>query len=211
MSKLRYVLMSMGVAWGLFGGIEVQSAVLVNPDFETGDYTGWASFGQGWRIGLGADAQAGTYGAVNDVLATDGDAFRGIYQSVAVVGGKAYSGGAWIRAVSVDTSESWFELQWLDAGNGVISQLQSTHVTADQPFTFMGLTRVVAPANAVSASVRGIVQMHSAPADSDFHIFDSFDFQAEVIPEPGTFSLLGGAGVLLAWWGRRSRRRKISV
>ncbi len=87
------------------------TATLANPGFETGDFSGWSTFGQGWRIGTGADAQAGTYGAVNDMLAGDVDEFRGVFQNLAVVGGSSYSAGVWLRAVTMDTTESWLEIQ----------------------------------------------------------------------------------------------------
>ncbi len=176
-------------------------ADLINPGFETGDFTGWSTFGQGWRLGTGGDANSGTYGAVDDVLTTDVDDWRGIYQEVSVVGGDTYNVSVYIRAVNVESSESWLELQWLDASHSVISQLQTAHVTADQSFTRMALDGVIAPVNAVGASVRGIVNMTSAPTgDNDFHIFDNF----EVVPEPGSAAMLLLGGLVIA---RRALRR----
>jgi hypothetical protein len=60
----------------------------------------------------------------------------------------------------------------------------------------MGVTDVVAPVGAVSASIRGIVFMPTPPAvDTDFHIFDDFS----IVPEPATVSMmmLGAAGLML--------------
>ncbi len=192
-----------GFLWGQATG----AATLVNPGFETGDFTGWSTFGQSWRIGVGADAQAGSYGAVNDMLGGDVDQFRGVFQNIAIVGGASYSAGVWLRTVTMDTTESWLEIQWFDNVGGFISQLQSVHTTADQPFTYLSLTNMVAPINAVTVSVRGIVQMHNTSGAPDFSIFDSFDFSGgPVVPEPGTLTLLGGAGAAIAWWRRRRFR-----
>lgn len=182
-------------------------ADLINPGFETGDLTGWSTFSPGWRIGTGADAYEGTYGVVNDVLDGDVDAFRGIFQDVPVVGGESYNGGVWIRAVSINNSESWFEVQWFDSSGGFISQSQSAHVVADQSFTYTGVSGMVAPINAVTGSVRGVVQMHSTVDTPDFHIMDSFEFQ--VVPEPGVLSLLllGGLAILGPIGARLRTRR----
>ena len=174
----------------------VASADLINPGMEVGNLSAWSIFGQGWRISGGGDANSGSYGAVNDVQTTDGDNWRGLFQSVLVTAGQTYTAGVFIRAVNVENSVSWFELQWLDNDNNVISQLQSTSVTSDQPFTFMGVTDVVAPGNSVSASMRGIVFMPSPPTgDTDFHIFDDFS----IVPEPGTLVMMviGMAGIVM--------------
>jgi hypothetical protein len=111
------------------------------------------------------------------VLTTDGDAWRGIYQNVAVTEGLTYAAGTYIRAVGVETSSSWLEVQWLDSSGGVLSQHATTAITADQPFLLSSLHDIVAPAGAVTASVRGVVHMPSAPAvDADFHNFEEFYF-----------------------------------
>lgn len=186
------------VALGL-SMVGASHADLINPGFEDGDFTGWTLFGEGWRVSSGGDAYEGNWGAVNDVLPTDNDEWRGMFQNVSVTEGLTYTAGVYIRAVNLETSSSWFELQWLDASDGIIGQLQSATVSSDQDFTFMGVTDVVAPSGAVAASIRGIVQRPSAPSDGDFHIFDSFS----IIPEPGTMGLLIFSGLGLALLRRR--------
>ena len=150
--------------------------LLKNPNFETGDFTGWTTFGLGWRTGIGDDAYEGTYGIVCDVLDWQtGENWRGVYQNVPVTAGATYSAGVSIRSVNVHFSSSWLELQWLDADGGVIEQLQSPWVTADQSFTPANLEDVVAPPGAVSLSVRGIVHLPTSPGNKpEFHIFDDF-------------------------------------
>lgn len=180
--------------------------IISNPGFESGDLTDWNTFGLGWRIATGADALSGTYGLVCDILDSHvGENWRGVYQNVPITAGTTYSAGAFIRAVSVDVSSSWFELQWLDGDGGVISQLQSAAVVGDQAFTYLGVGAVVAPAGAVQASVRGIVNMTTLPTggDGDFQIFDDFNMTA--VPEPGSLALLAVGSLVL---GLRRRRRK---
>jgi len=161
----------------VFTNITPPFAPLNNPGFETGTLTNWGSFGQGWRTGGGEDAHHGSWGAVNDVLTNHVDEWRGIYQTVAVMAGLNYYTGVDIRAVNVESSESWLEIQWYNSSGGFISQLNTTHVDASQSFTLSKLDNIVAPANAVTASVRGIVHMLSAPSgDTDFHVFDDFYF-----------------------------------
>lgn len=180
----------MGLIMGVMAVTTTVSSALSNPGFETGDFTGWATFGTGWRIGAGADANSGSWGVVDDVLVTDSDIFRGVFQNMPAVAGNLYTGGAWIRAVSVGTSESYFEMEFHDTNGTILAQHQSTHVTADQAFTFMDVSYVAAPIGTVTVSVRGIVFMPGAPTDSDFHIFDDFEL-TEVVPPP---PLLSNAG-----------------
>lgn len=168
-------ILTMMIAGAVMTLATTASAEMANSGFETSDFSGWLTFGQGWRTAVGGDAYAGVYGAVNDVQTSDVDSFRGVFQNVPVTTGSNYHAGVYIRTVNIESSESWFELQWLDVNGGVIDQLQSAHVTGDQPFTLMKIADAVAPAGAVTASVRGIVFMPTVPTDNtDFHIFDQF-------------------------------------
>ncbi|MBW7907404.1 MAG: substrate-binding domain-containing protein [Kiritimatiellae bacterium] len=148
---------------------------LVNSGFED-NLNNWNTFGQGWRTGGGGAARSGSLGAVNQVKTSNADTYRGLFQNVPVISNNLYKGGAYIRAVNVDNSASWFELQFLDSRGSVIVQYQSTHVATAQGFTFMGIGPVLAPAGAVTASVRAIVYMPSAVGGTDYHIFDDVEF-----------------------------------
>ncbi len=193
------VVVTMAVA-----GPWVSATTLTNPGFETGDFTGWSTFGTGWRTSTGADAHTGIYGVVDDVNTNDTDVYRGVFQNVSITPGAHYSGSVWIRAVNVETSRSYFELQFLDITNAVVTTYQSSLVTSDQPFTLTSIANIVAPANAVALSVRGIVWMPSAPTiNTDFHIFDDFQV-TELVPEPSVAGLLVFGGLLAA----ARRRRK---
>ena len=173
------------VAFIMVGFAASVGAAMTNPGFETGDLSGWTTFGSGWRTGGGGDANSGAYGAVNDVLPTDGDTYRGLFQSVSVTAGHYYTGGVHIRGISINTSESWFELQFLNGANAVIEQHSSAHTTSDQGYLFAGIGLVTAPVGAVSASIRAITYMPSAPGDADFHTFDDFSFDEVVPPDSG--------------------------
>ncbi len=154
-----------------------RAELLTNRGFESGDVSDWTPFGPDWRIGIGDDAHAGTYGAVNDVQPwhDPGLNWRGLHQEVPVTAGETYLASVFIRAVNVESSSSWLELQWLDDLGGVIRQDATAPVDADQPFQFETLPWLAAPAGAVIASVRGVVHMPAPPAvDADFHSFDDF-------------------------------------
>jgi hypothetical protein len=160
-----------------FANVTPAHAVLQNWGFEEGGFAGWTTFGQGWRIGTGGDAYAYDRGAVNDILTTDVDEWRGAFQNLPVTAGLTYSAGVYIKAVAVESSRSWLELQWLNSSGGVISQLNTDPVTADQGFQLASLHGITAPAGAVTASVRAIVHMLSTPVENpDFHIFDELYF-----------------------------------
>lgn len=171
-------------------------ADLINPDFETGDFTGWTVDGSGhWRIGTGADnhTPSGNNGAVFDAVDTLVAPFPQFFvlqQELAAAPSQVWDASTWIRTVNLSgNSESWLEVQFWDSGNSVLDQLQSAHVTADQSFTQMTLGSMTAPSGTAAISVRGVVMVTDTPSNgTDFHIFD--DFQASVIPEPVTAGLL---------------------
>jgi hypothetical protein len=171
----RLMVMAWAFGVGLLGVSE--AGALTNPGFENG-FAGWELVGQGWRTNGGADAYSGSWGAVNDILAGDADNWRIIHQRLDVLPGNLYSGGAYIRSVSVDNSMGYFELQFFNAAGSMIHQVQSAAVTNNQPFSFMGLNNVMAPAGAATVSVRGIVHTPIPPSNPpDFLIFDDFSFQ----------------------------------
>ena len=135
------------------------------------------------------------------IIGYDVSVFRGLFQNVPVTPGATYNAGVYIRAVSVGhgNSESWFEFQWKDIAGDTIQQFQTERVTTTQPFRLTALSGLVAPAGAVTASVRGIVRMISTPTNNnDFHLFDDFfitnldEVDLDVAP-------LSGSEVKISW------------
>ena len=184
--------------------------LLTNPGFENGDLSGWSLWGPGFRSSTWpGDVHSGADGCVNDVDNSPGDEWRGIFQTVDVTAGQTYEYTAYLKGANIENtkSESWLELQWFDNSGSQISQVQSTHMTADQDWTLTGSDSYVAPVGAVTASVRWIV--HKDPAqtldNTDWHIADDFTFD-QAVPEPAAAGLLGIG--LLAVVHFRSRRRQ---
>lgn len=153
-----------------------------NAGFETGDFTGWQFFGQGWRISnYGRDSHRGIWGAVNDIVTNNvADEYRVIAQEVKVSEAKTYTCGAWVRAVCMEAGEAFLEVQFLSKQGEVLSQHNSAHITNSQEFTYLSISNMVAPERSALAGIRGVVHILGTPErDTDFLIFDSFDFRAQ--------------------------------
>ena len=187
-----------------FSFVQLPPDPVANRSFESADLSGWLSFGAGWRLGIGDDARSGIYGLVNDVLpGHTGENWRGVYQILPVTPGETYAASVYIRTLNIESSESWLEIQWLDAASNLIHQVQSERVAADQPFSRVELSSLLAPPNAAWAGIRGVVHMLDLPSiDADFHIFDDFSFAPQApLPDPVPLQLaLSPAGSLVLHW-----------
>lgn len=183
MGVRRFVFMAVFLAMAA----PASAARLRNPGFETGDFTFWQFHGEGWRPStFSRDSRRGIYGAVNDVWTNGVDEFRVIHQEMKVKPGKAYWAGVWLRAVCIEGTESFLEVQFMDRDGNVLQQFQSEHVTKDQDHTFMTIDRMVAPEGSRSASVRGVVHLVTQPVhDTDFHVFDNFELREITGPSSG--------------------------
>lgn len=179
--------------------------LLTNPSFEDG-FTGYSTFGPGFRFGGGGDANTGAQGLVNDVLITDGAAnLRGVLQSVAATPGDGYTFSAFIRGVSLDNTSAFLELKFLDVGNAQIGNaVQTPMISIDQGFTIATIPEQIAPAGTATVQVAGLVltDLGGDLGDADFVIFDDFSLTARVVPEPASFALVG-VGLM----GLTTRRR----
>jgi len=179
--------------------------LLTNTSFED-DFTGYSAFGPGFRFGVDADANTGDQGLVNDVLTTDpaGSGFRGVFQAVPGTPGDGYTFSGFIRGVSLDNTEAFLKLEFLDASNAVIAGTESARVIADQPFTLTAIPEQIAPAGTATVQVLGFVSADlDNLTDGDFVIFDDFSLTSRVIPEPATAGLIG-----LGLLGLTARRRR---
>jgi hypothetical protein len=200
--KLQWAVIAVCVA-GLCG--VANANLLVNDGFESGDFTSWTPSGAAWRTSTwGGDLHSGLQGAVNDAGA--GDEWRVLFQDVSVTAGLSYDASGWFKGVSIEAgkTESWLELQWLDSGNNIMwgQGSESAHLTADQDWSQMSLSGLVAPVGAAGASVRGVVHVIAAPVDTDFHVMDDFSL-TQTIPEPTTLGLVGAAMAVVAAIRRR--------
>jgi hypothetical protein len=184
----------------LISAVVASANLLTNPDFETGDLTGWEQ--SGWYVGGGADAHGGSYGAAYAVPAgrSAGDYYVAL-QYVPVTAGLSYDASMWSRAVIFNTSESFLEVVFHDNSGGWIGQTDTAATSSSVAYTQFQLSGLIAPAGAVTASVRAVVHTTGATADNAWHTFDDFNFDQTMIPEPGTLTLclmgLGFGSVLM--------------
>ena len=172
----------------LISGVVASANLLTNPDFETGDLTGWEQ--SGWYVGSGADAHGGTYGAAYAVPAERpaGDYYVAL-QYVPVTAGLSYDASMWSRGVIFNSSESFMEVVFHDSSGGWVGQFGTAAVTTSTTYAQSTLTGLIAPAGAVTASVRAVVHTTGATTDNAWHTFDDFNFDQTMIPEPGTLAL----------------------
>ena len=190
--------------WLVTAGLAAAN-LLTNPGFETGDLTGWEQ--SGWYTGTGADANSGTYGGAYAVPSGSpaGDYYV-MLQYVPVTAGETYEASMWNRTVIFNTSKSFLEVVFHDSSGGWIGQTGTTPVSTTTAYTEYSLDALVAPAGAVTASIRAVVHTTGSAATTDnaWHTFDDFNF--DVIPEPGTLALgLIGTGIGFVM---KHRRRK---
>ncbi|HEY8240533.1 MAG TPA: hypothetical protein VIH35_03760 [Kiritimatiellia bacterium] len=155
-----------------------QAGELVEPGFENGELGKWAVIGQDWRVTPETnETHAGHFAAVNDVLTENIDIYRVIYQEFKVKPGTRCEGGVWIRATDVESSESYFEIQFWDRYGVTIKQYQSNYVKGDQDYAYVDIPSAVAPPESVMVSVRLVVHMAEPPKkNADHHFFDDIVF-----------------------------------
>ena len=179
--------------------------LLTNPGFETRASTGWGR--GGLYTGPGprppCAPAAGAYAVPSGSPAGD---YYVALQYVPVTAGQTYEASMWNRTVIFNTSESFMEVVFHDSSGGWVGQTATTPVTLTTAYTEYSLDALLAPAGAVTASVRAVVHTtgSSATTDNAWHTFDDFNF--DVIPEPGTLTLgLVGTGIGLILKHRRRR------
>ena len=162
----------------LMSQVVVAQNLLTNPGFEQG-LDGWKTTGLGWRTGGGKDTHSGTNGAVCDVLPTQPatEQWRVIYQNIAAEPGEVFSASCWLKTVSLKSSLSTLEIQFLDASHQVILQFNSPPVQKSGTYAIWRFSNLPAPPRTALISVRGVVNMKAVPAPEtpEFHVWDDFE------------------------------------
>ena len=179
---MRYIFLIV-VFLGL--ALPASAARLQNEGFESGDASLWLCDGEGWRISsYSKDSYRGIYGAVNDVWTNGVSEYRVVHQEMDVKPGKVYRASVWVRAVCVEGSESFLEIQFMDRSGTILKQLQSSRVKRDQEYTQIVIDRITVPEHTDRVSIRGVVHLVTQPVkDTDYHVFDDFDFRQVTGPE----------------------------
>lgn len=188
----------------LVSAVAASANLLTNPGLETGtDMTGWQQ--SGWYIGNGADAHSGSNGAAYYVPAdrASGDYYVAA-QYTPVTEGYTCDASMWLRTVSFNQSEAFMELVFHDSSGGWVGQYSTPVTTGVTAYTQYTLSGLIAPAGAVTASVRAVIHTTALTSDNAWYTFDDFSFDA--VPEPGTLALcLVGMGFGSIMMHRRRR------
>jgi beta-glucanase (GH16 family) len=125
----------------IFAGSALAANILTNPGFETGDFTGWTTFGNSIPNvsveGNEATPHAGNYylkvfgqfiGATN---------YSGVYQENPSSPGVTYSADGWVYTLGSDgggihgEDAIWVEVSFRDASNNALALYRSTVVTGN--------------------------------------------------------------------------------
>lgn len=220
-ARARRRLVSAGVFVLMTVAHVTHAAVIVNDGFETPGGAGWSYPGAwggagSWRDGGPGDAHSGANGATFDALTSlAGDSYFVLSQELVASAAQEWTVSAWLRTVNLgnEDSESWLEVQFLDAGNSILAQSQSMHLTANQDWIQMTLSGLIAPDDTAKISVRGVVYIDpGGTSQTEFHLFDEFVafFEGEgqggggAVPEPTSVGLIG-LGALCVYARRRKR------
>jgi hypothetical protein len=164
--------------------------LVVNGDFETGDFTGWSQSGDTSFDGVdGTVPQSGNYAAYFG--STSGSS---ISQILTTLAGELYQVDFWLATendVNGVAIPNHFEFDWNGA---LVTEL--TDAPGGGGYTHYTFTLL-----ATSASSTINFSFLSVPA---FWDFDTVSAEAAGVPEPGSLALVA-LGCALAGWSRRKR------
>ncbi|HUI25923.1 MAG TPA: PEP-CTERM sorting domain-containing protein [Candidatus Kryptonia bacterium] len=158
--------------------------LLINGDFETGDFTGWTQFGDTSFSGVDtSDPEAGSFAAFFGPLDTGG-----ISQTIQTIPGAVYIVTFWLQSeedVNGESTPNFFEFDW-----GGVPELTLSDAPAN-PYTLYTFALV-----ATSTSTTLTFAFENLPAFWDFDT-------ASAVPEPGSLALVALGGALVAFVRRR--------
>jgi len=182
-------------AAAMFVGTAARADLVLNGGFETGDFTGWTTFGDSSFSGVDSFVPlSGTYAAY-----FGSPVGGGISQSLATTAGGSYMVEFWLQneadVTGVSSSNS-FEFDW--DGAAVLS------VADAAPF---GYTHYSFLLTASSGSTDLRFAFSQTPA---FWDMDDVSVTAHV-PEPSSLALLGLSGGLLVLQARRRRKAAVGA
>jgi beta-glucanase (GH16 family) len=135
-TKLPSFTASIAVFLAIFANTSFASNILSNPGFETGDLTGWTSFGPNTYVeGNEATPHGGAdylkmYGAFIGALN-----YTGVYQDTPCSPGVTYSADGWVYTLNTDNIKGkdaiWVEVSFRDALYNALALYRSAVVTSN--------------------------------------------------------------------------------
>ena len=205
-----------GAAFSLAVGI--RAAVLTNPGFETGDLTGWTTFGDNGNIHVeSVSPQEGTYSLKLYQQFTGTTNYSGVYQNLPCTPGVTYRLSGYLRNGYPSTdylqtnNRAFLKLEWYDASGAMVGYVENYdppsqgldwNTPQDDVWRYNSFD-ATAPAGAVTVRVVLIHVYEGTAYEGGSSWFDNLNFGA--VPEPGTSAAMI-VGLLLVAAGRARRR-----
>jgi hypothetical protein len=206
----------------LFAGVSsIASANLLNnPGFDTGDFTGWATWGtsEGGNAVAGAEISTQYKSSPNSAKlwawGNTGEASAGIWQNFSVSEGNTYYINAYLKSLSSneplrDGADAWVALEWYgDSGSQIGSTIDSTHLNFANDAWQLFQISDTAPTGAVTGRI--LLRMYDpglGQGDGRAVYFDDAYADITPIPEPASVVLLstGIIGLMPFWYRRRNK------
>ncbi|MGC8623979.1 MAG: PEP-CTERM sorting domain-containing protein [Phycisphaerae bacterium] len=210
-SKFLTVGAAVGTVTFLVGAASAN--MVTNPGFETGDFTGWSSYGSWYVSNNPNDVHSGTWAAVNSLTVSAGTTsttYSGLYQNITdtTAAGQAFNASAWISTAATNGySEAFFQVQFQNSSGNVLQQDVTTPVTVDQAYAQYTLSNLVAPSGTTIIQVQGVVEgiggLTATSSNTGYTRFD--DFSLTPVPEPASIALMTLGIASLALVSRRRR------
>lgn len=154
---------------------------LKNAGFESGDLTGWNSFGEGWSVNS-KTASEGTNSAMNAILKDVEPGLRGCGQKVKIIPGQKITVSIDVSAIAVKLtprSEARMLLIFLDAEGKMLKEHKAKAETMKMAYETLSISDAVAPEGAVEAYIVLVVEVIKKAEDGDWWRFDNLKLRVE--------------------------------